>query len=196
MKHRIAILASGDGTNAQNIIEYFADHQQIEVALVGTNKPQAGVLQRARKLEVETLIFDRASMSDTDGLLAELQSRNIDYLVLAGFLLKIPSHLIEAFPERMINIHPALLPKYGGKGMYGMHVHRAVKENRESETGITIHLVNEHYDQGAILFQAKVALTDDDSPDDIAAKIHELEYQHYPKVIEQVIYNTSQIDHG
>ena len=196
MKHRIAILASGDGTNAQNIIEYFADHQQIEVALVGTNKPQAGVLQRARKLEVETLIFDRASMSDTDGLLAELQSRNIDYLVLAGFLLKIPSHLIEAFPERMINIHPALLPKYGGKGMYGMHVHRAVKENSESETGITIHLVNEHYDQGAILFQAKVALTDDDSPDDIAAKIHELEYQHYPKVIEQVIYNTSQIDHG
>ena len=196
MKHRIAILASGDGTNAQNIIEYFADHQQIEVALVGTNKPQAGVLQRARKLEVETLIFDRTSMSDTDGLLAELQSRNIDYLVLAGFLLKIPSHLIEAFPERMINIHPALLPKYGGKGMYGMHVHRAVKENRESETGITIHLVNEHYDQGAILFQAKVALSGDDSPEKIAAKVHDLEYRHYPQVIEQVIYNTSQIEHG
>lgn len=196
MKHHIAILASGDGTNAQNIIEYFAGHQQIEVSLVGTNKPQAGVLDRARKLEVETLIFDRASMSDTDGLLADLESRNIDYLILAGFLLKIPTHLIEAFPDRMINIHPALLPKYGGKGMYGMHVHRAVKENKETETGITIHLVNEHYDQGAILFQAKVELTDDDSPEDIAAKIHELEYQHYPKVIEQVIYNTSQIDHG
>ncbi|PQB05356.1 phosphoribosylglycinamide formyltransferase [Aureitalea marina] len=196
MKQRIAILASGDGTNAENIIRFFEDHQHVEVSLVATNKATAGVIERAERLGVEALVFNREQLKDVAGLLAELKTRKIDFVVLAGFLLMIPHHLIEAFPEHMINIHPALLPKFGGKGMYGMHVHRAVKEKGETETGITIHLVNEHYDQGAILFQSKVEVSPGDSPEQIAEKVHQLEYQYYPKVIEQMVRNTSQIDHG
>ena len=196
MKQRIAILASGEGTNAENIIRFFEDHQHVEVSLVATNKTTSGVIDRAQGLGVEVIVFNKEQLIDANGLLVQLNEREINFVVLAGFLQMIPQHLIEAYPEHMINIHPALLPKFGGKGMYGMHVHRAVKEKGETETGITIHLVNEHYDQGAILFQSRVQVDPTDGPEQIAQKVHQLEYQYYPQVIEQMIRNTSQIDHG
>lgn len=183
---RIVILASGSGTNAENIIKYLEKNDAVSVSLVLSNKKDAKVLERAKKLAVECGSFDRNLFGDVNGLLKILKER-ADYIILAGFLWKIPQFIIDAFPNKIINIHPALLPKYGGKGMYGMRVHNAVVENGDKETGITIHLVNENYDEGAILFQKKVAISSTDTPENVAKKIHLLEYEYFPQIIEKVI---------
>ena len=183
---RIAILASGSGTNAENIINYFKNSDAISVKLVLSNKKDAKVLERANRLKIPNRSFDKIDFIDTDEVL-NLLKENADYVILAGFLLKIPAKIIEAFPNKVINIHPALLPKYGGKGMYGMYVHNTVVENKEKETGITIHYVNENYDEGAIIFQKSFEVLESDSAEDIAQKIHQLEYEYFPKVIEKVI---------
>ncbi|MBI1289016.1 MAG: phosphoribosylglycinamide formyltransferase [Flavobacteriales bacterium] len=186
--HRIAIFASGTGTNTVRIIEYFKGHSSIEVALVLSNKVDAPVLEKAKDLGVETFAFNRGAFYETNDVVEKLQADKIDYVVLAGFLWKVPDNLLKAFPDRIINIHPALLPKFGGKGMYGINVHRAVKESGEAETGISIHLVNEEYDKGRMLFQARCKVLESDTPESIAAKVHELEYTNFPVEIERFIH--------
>lgn len=183
---RIVILASGSGTNAENIIKYFKDSKSISVVQVLSNKKNAKVLERAKKLKVSSLTFEKEDLVTSDKVLNLLKS-TADYIILAGFLWKIPTKIIEAFPNKILNIHPALLPKYGGKGMYGMHVHEAVVENNEKKSGITIHYVNEKYDEGGIIFQESFDVLVSDSPEDVAKKIHALEYEHFPKIIEKVI---------
>lgn len=183
---RIVILASGSGTNAENIIKYFKNSNLIEVVQVLSNKKNAKVLERAKHLKVSCASFDRDEFSNSNKVLNKIK-QHADWIILAGFLWKIPQNIIDAFPNKIINIHPALLPKYGGKGMYGMHVHNAVIENKETVTGITIHYVNENYDEGAIIFQKKLAISATDSPEDVAQKTHILEYEYFPKVIEKVI---------
>ncbi|WP_421808463.1 phosphoribosylglycinamide formyltransferase [Flagellimonas sp.] len=184
---RIVIFASGSGSNAENIISFFSEKHQAEVVAVLTNKSSAKVLERCDRLGVPGFYFNKPAFRESDAVLRLLKGLEIDLIVLAGFLWKIPTHLIEAFPDRIINIHPALLPKYGGKGMYGDRVHQAVKDNQEAETGITIHYVNENYDEGAIIFQAKTKIDTSDTPETIAQKVHQLEYEHFPKVIEKVL---------
>jgi len=183
---RIAILASGSGSNAENIANYFLKSKKIKITHFLSNKRNAYVLERAKKLNIKSAVFSRKQMNEENELI-ELLKKEADYIVLAGFLLKVPENIIQAFPNKIINIHPALLPKYGGKGMYGAHVHQAVKENNETETGITIHFVNENYDEGAIIFQAKTTLTKDDTPESIANKVHQLEYKHFPEIIEKIV---------
>lgn len=183
---RLAILASGSGSNAEKIMEYFKDSTKAQIALVASNKADAFVLERAKKFEVQTFTFSRKEM-EAGVLLEKLESEKIDWVILAGFLLKIPVELIRAFPNRMVNIHPALLPNYGGKGMYGSFVHEAVKMAGDTETGITIHLVNENYDEGKIIFQAATEVTPDDTPDTIAHKVHALEHRYFPEVIASLI---------
>jgi len=183
---RIAIFASGSGSNAENIALYFNATKTGIITKVYSNNKKAKVFDRCKRLNIDAVLFSKEDFFKSDVILNQLKAE-ADYIILAGFLWKIPSNLIEAFPNKIINIHPALLPKYGGKGMYGMHVHNAVKENKDTETGITIHFVNENYDEGAIIFQATTQLDASDSPEDIAKKIHILEYEHFPKVIESVI---------
>lgn len=183
---RIVIFASGSGSNAENIINYFNDKDIAFVTKVYCNNKDAGIFERCKRLNKECVLFTKNELFSSDEFLNQLKE-DADYIVLAGFLLKIPSKLIDAYPNKIINIHPALLPKYGGKGMYGMRVHNAVKENKDSETGITIHFVNENYDEGTIIFQATTKLENSDSAEDIAQKIHTLEYTYFPKVIESVI---------
>ncbi len=189
MKKRIAILASGSGTNAEAIMQHFFENDSAEVVLILSNKPEAYVLERAKKFGVPTHVFNRSTFRETNEIVDLLKSRDISLIVLAGFLWLIPEQLVKAFPNQIINIHPALLPKYGGKGMYGMNVHKAVKEADETETGITIHYVNEHYDEGQIIHQAKCEVSTNDTPEDIAQKIHLLEHEYFPKVIEELIYS-------
>lgn len=184
---RIAVFVSGSGSNAENIVQHFRQTQTGEVALMVCNNPTAFALQRATRLQVPALVIDKKTFQQKQTLLEILQAQRIDWVVLAGFLLLVPPYLLEAYPQRVINLHPALLPKYGGKGMYGMHVHEAVVANHEIETGITIHYANEHYDEGQIILQAKCALDASDTPETVAQKIHELEYVHFPKAIEQEI---------
>jgi len=183
---RIVIFASGSGSNAENIIKYFNITKTAVVTHVLSNNEQAKVKDRCSRLNINFLHFTKQQFSESDEILNFLK-KEADYIVLAGFLKKVPSEITKSFDNKMINIHPALLPKYGGKGMYGMNVHKAVAANKETETGITIHFVNEKYDDGAIIFQAKTSLSSGDTPEDIAKKIHELEYEHFPKVIEEVI---------
>jgi phosphoribosylglycinamide formyltransferase-1 len=183
---RIVIFASGSGTNAENISRFFQQSDSASVVHIVTNNKNAKVIQRAKDLEINSLIFNREEFLDKKQLLKFLK-KEADVLVLAGFLWRIPEHIVSAFPNKIINIHPALLPKYGGKGMYGMNVHNAVVENKETETGITIHYVNEEYDEGATIFQAKTPILSSDSANDVAKKIHKLEYEHFPRVIEEVI---------
>ncbi len=183
---RIVILASGTGTNAENIIKYFENSSLISVTYVLSNKKEAKVLEKATRLGVDNGYFDKNSFRNTNNVFTILKEQ-ADYIILAGFLWKIPLEIIEAFPNKIINIHPALLPKYGGKGMYGMHVHNAVVKNREKESGITIHYVNENYDEGAIIFQKSVGVLVCDTAEDVAQKIHVLEQENFPKVIEKVI---------
>lgn len=185
---KIAIFASGSGTNAENIINYFNAKKTAIITKVFCNNPNAKVFERCKRLQIDAVLFSKDDFFNTDVVFNQVKE-DADYIVLAGFLLKIPSNILEFYSNKIINIHPALLPKYGGKGMYGMYVHKAVKENNESETGITIHYVNENYDEGAIIFQAKAQLTPSDSPEDIAQKIHILEYKHFPKIIETVVNN-------
>jgi phosphoribosylglycinamide formyltransferase-1 len=183
---RIVILASGSGSNAENIIKYFNNNNLISVDHILCNKKGAKVFERAKRLKISSLYFDKEMLNESDFVLNFLKDK-ADYIILAGFLWKIPSKIIEAFPNKIINIHPALLPKYGGKGMYGMHVHNAVVSNNESETGITIHYVNDNYDEGTIIFQERFNVLSSYSAEDVAEKIHELEYEYFPKVIEKVI---------
>jgi phosphoribosylglycinamide formyltransferase 1 len=187
VKFRIAIFASGSGSNTEEIIHYFKDHPSIVVDLILTNNPNAFVLERAKQLKIPNQTFTREEFKDSAFMPGLLRRNSITHIVLAGFLWLIPSHLIRAYPEKIINIHPALLPKFGGKGMYGLKVHEAVKAALEKETGITIHLVNEQYDEGRILFQGKCAVQPHYTPSEIAACVQKLEYEHYPRVIEKWI---------
>lgn len=183
--HRIAIFASGSGTNAERIVTYFREHPSIEVALILSNKADAYVLERARNLGIPVAVFDRQQFRDSDIVLNILKNNRIDFIVLAGFLWLVPNHLLDTFHGRILNIHPALLPKYGGKGMYGMNVHEAVIASGDTESGITIHQVNERYDRGDIVFQARCPVLPGDTPETLANRVHLLEYEYYPIVIEQ-----------
>ena len=187
MRKKIAILASGSGTNAENIIKYFEGSQDVSVQLVLSNKEEAYVLTRARQHNIPTMVFDRPGFYETGLVLEKLLSEGINFIVLAGFLWLIPLDIIQAYPGKIVNIHPALLPKYGGKGMYGSHVHQAVIDNNDKESGISIHYVNEKYDEGAIIFQAKCPVLPGDTPESLAERIHVLEYKHYPEVIEKLL---------
>lgn len=182
---RIAVLASGSGTNAERLVRHFAEHPRMRVALIGCDRPGAGVLQRAWDLGVPSLLFSGKELRDGT-VQQELVGQGIGLVVLAGFLRLVPSALVGAFPDRIVNIHPALLPAHGGKGMYGRHVHEAVLAAGEPESGITVHLVNEHYDEGEHLFQARCPVLPDDTPDSLAVRIHELEHRHYPQVVEKL----------
>ncbi|MGC1243221.1 MAG: phosphoribosylglycinamide formyltransferase [Chryseosolibacter sp.] len=183
-KYRVAVFASGSGTNAEEIFKYFKSHSSIEVVLLASNNPGAYALQRAENHHIKNAVFSRKEFQDGTLIRKLLEDARVTHIVLAGFLWLIPDYLLKAFPDRIINIHPALLPKYGGKGMYGAKVHEAVRASGEKETGITIHLVNERYDEGRILFQGKCSIEENYSPEDIAACVHELEHKYYPRVIE------------
>ncbi len=183
----LAIFASGNGTNAGHISKYFAGDPEIKVAVILTNNPKALVLKRAERLGIPTLVFDRNTFYKTKEMLRVLTYYHIDLIVLAGFLWLVPGYLIEAFRGKVINIHPALLPKYGGKGMYGSRVHQAVIDNGEKYSGITIHYVDENYDEGRVIFQKKIPVFQDDTSDTLAARIHGLEYEFYSRVIEKLL---------
>jgi phosphoribosylglycinamide formyltransferase-1 len=183
----LAIFASGTGTNAARIIDYFRGSARIKVSLIVCNKPGAGVFSVAEQAGVPTLLIEKEPFFRGGAYVEQLKGKNIDFIVLAGFLWKIPEALVEAYPGRIINIHPALLPKYGGKGMYGRFVHEAVIAAGDKESGITIHWVDEHYDHGEPIRQVKVIVEPDDTPETLAKKIHLLEYEHFPKVIEEVV---------
>jgi len=182
--YRLAIFASGSGSNAEVIARYFNGHPDIACVLIVSNKSDAYVLERARQLNIPSFVCPKNEFQDGKELMEVLRSYNVTHVVLAGFLLLIPQYLIQAFPDRIVNIHPALLPKYGGKGMYGMRVHQSVKAAGEKESGITIHLVNEHYDEGEIVFQARCEVRPEDTPEQIAQSVQKLEHEHYPRVIE------------
>ncbi|MFI1744627.1 phosphoribosylglycinamide formyltransferase [Thalassobellus sediminis] len=184
---RIVIFASGSGTNAENLIKFFHNRENASVIQILTNNPHAKVLDRCKRLSVSALSFNKVAFTKTEDVLNILKASQPDLIVLAGFLWKFPENILKAFPNKVINVHPALLPNYGGKGMYGMHVHKAIVDNKEPETGITIHYVNEHYDEGAIIFQAKCKVTSTDTAEDVAAKIHELEMVHFPMVVEKLL---------
>lgn len=184
---KIAVFASGSGSNAQKIMEFFQNSGRAKVSLILSNKKDAYVLTRADNFGVPTVVFDRNDFYETTRVLDLLQNTKIDLIVLAGFLWLMPTNIIQAFPQRIINIHPALLPKYGGKGMYGMKVHESVWQNKETESGITIHYVNEKYDEGQIIFQAHCQIKPEDSPEAIAQKVHELEYMYFPEVIDKLV---------
>ena len=186
-KHKIAILVSGTGTNAINIIEYFEKNSVADVVLVISNKTDALAVEKAQNKGVKTVVFNNESFKKNGVVLDYLMSQSIDFIVLAGFLIKISNDIIHAYPNKIVNLHPSLLPKYGGKGMYGKRVHRAVIEAQESESGISIHFVNKEYDEGAIIFQAKVSVEKGDSVEVLTKKIQQLEHRFFPKVIEQVI---------
>ena len=185
--HTIAIFASGTGSNAARIIDHFRHHPTIRIALIVCNKPGAGVLDIAAREGISTLLIEKEQFFRGDAYTGELRSRRIDFIVLAGFLWKIPQALVQAYPGKIINIHPALLPKFGGKGMYGRFVHEAVIAAAETETGITIHYVDEQYDHGQPIFQAKVVVEKDDTPETLAKKVHLLEYEHFPRIIEEIV---------
>jgi phosphoribosylglycinamide formyltransferase-1 len=183
----IAIFASGSGTNAQNIAEYFRDHKDICIKIVLSNKKDAYVLERAKNLGIPSFVFDREVFYHTDQVLGVLKENDIDLIVLAGFLWLVPTNILRAYPNRIVNIHPALLPKYGGKGFYGKIVHEAVIKSGDKESGISIHYVNEFYDAGEVIFQEKCKVESIDTPESLAQKIHKLEYEWFPKVIERII---------
>ncbi|WP_432711629.1 phosphoribosylglycinamide formyltransferase [Pedobacter sp.] len=187
MKKRIAIFASGSGTNAQKLMEHFADSTEVEIAVVLTNNADAYVLQRADNYEIPTHIFNRKEFSQSDDILTLLKKMDIDFIVLAGFLWKIPQNLLTAYPNRIINIHPAILPKFGGKGMYGDHVHNAVLAAGETEGGITIHYVNENYDEGEFIYQGKYKIEKGDNLEMLKFKGQQLEHQHFPRIVESIL---------
>ncbi|MGM0931854.1 MAG: phosphoribosylglycinamide formyltransferase [Bacteroidota bacterium] len=184
---KIVIFASGTGTNAENIIKYFKNSSLARVVAVFSNRKSAKVLRKAHDLDVKALYFDREALYKTNEVLHVLQDIKPDLIVLAGFLWVFPDNILRAFPQKVINIHPALLPNYGGKGMYGAKVHESVINNKDEESGISIHYVNEKYDEGEIIFQTKTQIDKKDTPDSLAGKIHQLEYKHFPEVIEQLL---------
>lgn len=183
----IAIFASGSGTNAENLIRFFRTHPSARVKLVLSNRSGARVLERAQSYDIETVVFDRDGFYRSDKVLIILEERGIDFIVLAGFLWLVPDSILKRYDNKIVNIHPALLPKFGGKGMYGMRVHEAVIASGEKVSGITIHRVNSHYDQGDIVFQATCPVEPGETPESLARKIHELEYTHFPGVVETLL---------
>lgn len=184
----IAVFASGSGTNAENILSYFKDKKDIKIALILSNKTDAYVLERAKKWNIAHKVFEGNEFKeDSKEILSLLKEKDIQFIVLSGFLLKVSDALLKAFPHKIVNIHPALLPKYGGKGMYGLHVHEAVVAAKEKESGITIHYANDKYDSGDIIFQAKTSIEPTETPEEVAAKVHKLEYAHFPHVIEETV---------
>jgi len=187
---RVAILASGTGSNAKSILQYFQDHQTIQITLIGSNRTGAGVLEIADKMGVDTYSFSNSDLRQGD-VLETFRQKKIDFIILAGFLALVPLSLVHAYENRILNIHPALLPKYGGKGMYGHHVHAAVKEQNENHSGMTIHLVNPEFDKGKIIFQAAIKLSQEDTPEDIQKKVLVLEHQYYAGVVESYIHSMS-----
>ncbi|MDQ6528460.1 phosphoribosylglycinamide formyltransferase [Flavobacterium sp. LHD-85] len=189
---KIIVFASGSGTNTENIIKYFSNTEIARVVSVFTNNASAKVIERAKNHQIPVEIFSKNELLERN-VLQKVQEIDPDLIILAGFLLKFPENIIEQYPNKIINIHPALLPNYGGKGMYGMHIHRAIVNNKEKETGISIHYVNENYDEGAIIFQANVALTEEDTPETVAEKIHELEQKHFPEIIHRILDENSKI---
>ena len=184
---RIALFASGSGSNAEQIIRHFEGSDEVKVQCIISNKKDAFVHQRALNLNIPSVTFSRNDFYETDNVLNHLNENKVDYIILAGFLWLIPQNLLVHYSDRILNIHPALLPAYGGKNMYGMNVHRAVIENKEKESGITIHYVNEKYDEGEVVFQAKCAVEPADTPESLAEKVHALEYEFFPSIIEQVV---------
>ncbi len=190
---KLVIFASGSGTNAENIIKYFHKDQRVKVIAVFSNNRSAKVLERAHKLNVKALHFDREAIYESNEMLNLLKDMSPDLIVLAGFLWIFPQKILNKFQDKVINIHPALLPKYGGKGMYGMKVHEAVLEKKELETGISIHYVNENYDEGKLIFQATCPVEPEDTAEDIANKIHALEYTHFPRVIENLLFPSEDV---
>ena len=189
--NKIAVFASGGGSNAQKIIEYFNNSRVTTIALIVSNKPEAGVVTIAEKNTIPTLIIEKEKFLIGSGYADDLKKEGIDLIVLAGFLWKIPALLIKTFPGKIINIHPALLPKHGGKGMYGFHVHQAVIDNKEKESGITIHYVDEQYDHGQPIFQTTCPVFENDTAFSLAKRVQQLEHEHYPKVIEEILFNNS-----
>jgi len=183
---KLAIFASGEGTNAERIAHYFVDNETIEIGVVLTNKENAGVIKRAEKLRLPVEIVP--SQAFKEGKVSKLMRQyEIDFIVLAGFLLRIPEELLHEYPNKIVNIHPSLLPKYGGKGMYGIHVHEAVLAAQETESGITIHYIDEHYDEGDVILQVKCPVLPTDTPETLASRVHQLEYEHYPIVIDSLL---------
>lgn len=189
---KIVVFASGSGTNAENIIKYFKQTEIAKVVSVFTNNAEAKVIERAKNHQIPVEIFSKNELLERN-VLQKIEKIDPDLIILAGFLLKFPENIIEKYPNKIINIHPALLPNYGGKGMYGMHIHRAIINNKEKETGISIHYVNENYDEGGIIFQQNIALTDEDTPETVAEKIHELEQKHFPEIIHKILEENSKI---
>ncbi len=183
----IAIFASGSGTNAENLVHFFRTSPFGQVSLVLTNRPDAGVIQRAQSLDTECVVFNRRQFYDTNEVVDLLVERGIEFIILAGFLWLVPDNLLELYDNKIVNIHPALLPKYGGRGMYGHFVHEAVIANAEKESGITIHYVNSRYDEGDVILQARCKVEIDDTPHSLASKIHTLEYEHFPKAVEALL---------
>jgi len=186
-RKKLVLFASGSGTNVEAIANYFQDHPDVSISAVLTNKRDAKVIDRCNRLNISALVFNKWAFYRSDTVLEILRKLNPDLIVLAGFMWKVPDTIVQEFEDRIINIHPALLPKYGGKGMYGMHVHNAVKNAGDTQTGITIHYVNEVYDEGAIIRQVQIPVLPEDSSEDIAKKVHQLEYQHYPEVIKELL---------
>ena len=184
---RLAIFASGTGSNAKRLIDYFSGNKNISVALVISNRKEAGALEIARKAGIPAVSFLKEEFYNSSTVIDKLISEKIDFIVLAGFLIKVPDNILKVYENKIVNIHPALLPDFGGRGMYGLNVHKAVTESGKKESGITIHLVNEHYDEGRILFQAKCAVLENDTPEMLAARVQELEHKHFPEVLEHFI---------
>lgn len=189
---KIVVFASGSGTNAENIIKFFKKSPNTSVVAVFSNKRSAKVLKRAHNLNVKALYFDKDALYNSYDVLHILEDINPDLIVLAGFMWIFPEDILKKFPGKIVNIHPALLPKYGGKGMYGMRVHETIIKNKEKESGISIHFVNENYDEGEIIFQAKTDISEEDTPESLAEKIHKLEYKHFPEIIQQLLQKKSQ----
>ncbi len=187
MPKNIAIFASGTGSNAQKIIDYFREREEVNIQLIVTNRPNAPVLNIAERESISSLVINRSSLYDTDQILNEFKQFQIDFIVLAGFLWLIPSYLVKAYTQKIVNIHPALLPKYGGKGMYGIKVHQAIKKANEPLSGITIHYVNEQYDEGATIFQASCKIDKSNTPEEIAEKVRLLEHKYFSTIIDLVL---------
>jgi phosphoribosylglycinamide formyltransferase 1 len=184
---RIALFASGDGSNTQRIVDFFSEKGILEISAIYCNNPDAYVLERAKLMKIPHILFNRSIFYQTHEILDDLITKEVDWVILAGFLWLVPDYMIKAFPNKIINIHPALLPKYGGKGMYGARVHEAVIASGETESGITIHFVNERYDEGQIILQERCQVTSKDTPESLALKIHKLEHHYFPEVIEQLV---------
>ena len=189
MPKKLAIFASGSGSNAENICNYFANHSGITVVLICTNKPDAFIVKRAKKLNLPVTFITKIELNNFDSLYKMLQNTKVDFVILAGFLLKLPTIMVEKYQNRILNIHPSLLPKYGGRGMYGDNVHKAVLENKEIESGISIHFVNQNYDEGELILQERCSISENETLDTLAAKIHQLEQKHFPIAIEKTLKN-------